>query len=912
MPEAAAAWAAEALGNALLAAGAETATAAAVATAIVDYGATAMLAGGLAYSTTQARKAAQAARDQYNAAQVDRLQTISSAIAPRDLVLGRVRKAGSVFYKASTSAYLRDLYLAIAFAGHEIDAYEQWYLNDVPVTLDGSGWVLTAPWGRSDRVETVNCTGYPTDPAMVPGSAIEILTGGASGGAGTGNYTYQRFVATSTVQITKYLGAPGQTANADLIAAFPSDWTSANVVQGVAYVVARFVYDENAFPSGLPTLTAVIRGAKVVDPRVTSGLLSARPSGAPAGSVYYATDTALYYHKGLFWSAGQASAAFWSANPALLMRYVYAHPKIGKATITAAEDVRFCAAASACDTSTVYTVGGVAQDARELYSASLVAPFGTPAKSLFDDLSQAMGGSWAFAGGELHLKAGTYTASVMALTDADLAVIMRSGASETQRPIAISVHKDRAAKFNTIKPTIWDAAQDYKQVALTPLAASALVTRDGAELVQEVTMPAIGYAPQALHVAGILMRDARDPLTVELPCKLRVYPLELFDTVTLTLARYGWTAKTFMVTGRVWNPDGSIQLTLKETAAAITTMDSDFSPQGFAANTNLPEPWLVADVGTLTVASGTAELLQQADGTIVSRMRITWTQVPDAAVVDSGHVEVQYRKLDETGPWTSIVVPGDETEAITSEVMDGIVYVVRARAKTAVATGEWCVQTSVAIVGKTALPGNPAGLTATSTDAGILIAWIASTEADYAYTEIRHGASWAAGSAIFKGRASSYLWPRPATASYTFYAKHFDTTGNESATAANTTIAYTLPVISNTAITVSGGAISGIGTGDGAFVSNDLGAGTASSGPLFRGNQTTAGSGSYAAVFGSPNGDAKPLRLYAETSPGSGSADYGQLEMNNLTSDPSTGGTGQIAFVNGRLRIHDGTSWRYP
>ena len=482
----------------------------------------------------------------------------------------------------------------------------------------------------------------------------------------------------------------------------------------------------------------------------------------------------------------------WSENPALMMRHVYAHSKFGKATVTSAENARFTAAANTCDTSTVYTVASVAQPAMALFKAALVAPFGTPAKSLFDDLSQAMGGSWAFAGGELYLKPGIYTASVMSLTDADLAVVKRSGASEQQSPIGISVHKERAQKFNTVKATIWDADQDYKQVALTPLAGAALVTRDGVELVQEVSFPAIGYAPQALHVAGVMMRDARDPLVVDLPFKLRAYPLELFDTVDLTLSRYGWSAKTFMVLSRTWNMDGSIQLTLKETSASITQMDASFLAQGWAANTNLPTPWAVADVGTLTIASGTAELMRQADGTVVSRMRVTWTQVADAAVVQNGQIEVQYRKSDETGAWTSIVVPGNETQCITSEVEDGIIYIVRARAKTSVAVGDWCAQVEASIVGKTSAPSNVTGLANSNTDTSINLSWNACTDADYSDTELREGVSWAAGGLLFKGDACKWSAVGVPSATYTVWAKHFDTSGNESAAAAGLSVVFNL------------------------------------------------------------------------------------------------------------------------
>lgn len=662
------------------------ATAFAIGSFAATYGAAIMFVGALAYSASEARKAKSRAADQYNAAQVDRMASISSSVAPRELVLGRVRKGGAVFFKASTGGYQKDLYLAIALAGHEIDAVETIYLNDTPVTLDVDGFVTTAPYNAtktlSNTVYLAGITTHTLPSTYVPGTATVGIASGpeeawvnkpftivgdlvtASEPNCSVSYQYQE--QASNVQIFTHLGQPGQVVDAALLAAFPAAWPSANVVDGVAYLVVKLTYSETSFPNGIPAITTVLRGAKVFDPR--------------------------------------SATTAWSQNPALLMRHVYQHAKFGKATVSAAEDARIIAAANACDASTIYTVGGVAQPSRALYKADITAPFGTPARSLLDDLAQAMGGSWAHAGGELYLKPGTYTAPVIPLTDADLAVIKRDGASESQSPIKISTHRERANKFNTVKVTIWDQAQDYKQAALTPLVGSALLARDGAELVQEVTYPAIGYAPQALHVAGVMMRDARDPLTVELPFKLSAYPVELFDTVALTLARYGWAGKTFMVLQRSFSSDGSLSLMLKETTAAIVTMDAGFAAQGFAANTNLPEPWSVASVGALAVTSGTSELLKQADGTVVSRLRITWTQVPDQAVVQNGQVEVQYRRADSNGAWTSLVVAGNETSVATTDVQDGMGYIIRARAKTTIAVGDWGTQVAHTVLGKSEPP----------------------------------------------------------------------------------------------------------------------------------------------------------------------------------------------------------------
>lgn len=801
------------------------------------------LLGGLALSSSAQKSAKRKAREQYNAAQVDRIANISSTVAPRELVLGRVRKGGSVFYRASTGSNKSTFVMLVALAGHEIDAVEQIYLNDQAVTLDGSGNVQEAPYLiTSSLTATVvaNGSGIATLAHTPIAGSVYAYTGTQSGPDGDvvnvnaavsgltvttspgATVVYQYANNGSYANIRAVLGADDQAADAALMALLPDAWTAAHRARGVAYLVCTFQYSETAFPNGLPVVSAVIRGAKVYDPRenmlrysrqfdhatwgkyncsltaanavanwdgtitadhfTSSGdglleqLVTALPSTTytfsvwlsapssisanlicrtwdPSFSSYADTffncdvttsmqrftvsvttrpgDTSIQVFIGGYgtFSAGEqlyigeaqlvqgstpkpnvttTSTAIlptiaWSQNPALQLRHVYQHPQFGKATVSADEDDRIILAALACDTSTGYVVDGVT-DTQALYRSALAVPFGAAPRDVMDDLAQAMAGSWAFAGGQLYLRAGVWTAPVMALADSDLAVVERTGASESQRPISISVHRERAQKFNTVNVTMWDQAQDYKQVTLTPLIGSALVTRDGATLAQALTYSAIGYAPQALHVAGVMMRDARDPLTVVLPFKLRAYPIEVFDNVTLTLSRYGWSAKPFMVMAREWTQDGRLQLTFKETAESIYTLDAEFSPQGGAANTGLPSPWYVPPVGTLTISSGTAELVRQADGTVKSRMRVSWPTIDDASITQAGSVEIQYREAISTGEWASVQVSGNETQALITDVQDAVYYLVRARARNSLAVGDWGTQVQHQVIGKTEAP----------------------------------------------------------------------------------------------------------------------------------------------------------------------------------------------------------------
>jgi hypothetical protein len=443
-------------------------------------------------------------------------------------------------------------------------------------------------------------------------------------------------------------------------------------------------------------VTALIRGAKVYDPR--------------------------------------SSLTVWAENPALLARHVYQHAQFGKATVSAAEDVRFSAAANACDTSQNWVVNGVSQ-ASALYRAGLVVPYGSPAAPVLDDLAQAMAGMWAFAGGELYLRAGVYTAPVETFTDADVAAVQRNGSSESQDQISISVHRERAEKFNVVNVRIWDQEQDYKQVSLAALKGTALITRDGEELAQEVTMPAVYVGPQALHIAGVMMRDARDPLTVEVPLKMRAYPVELFDTVELAFTRYGWdaTPKEFIVLGRTWDHEkGVIRLTLKETAATIFTPDASFVSRGYAENTAYETPWDIDPPGTLTLSSGTDELLIGSDGTIVTRVRVSWPEMEDPRITQGGNIEIQWAAMG-SELWKSAVVDGSASDVYLTGISDGLAIIVRARTKNSLATSDWGVQQLHVVAGKTEPPDAPTGVSVTQD----LVFFRAPSDADLAGIRIR-------------------------------------------------------------------------------------------------------------------------------------------------------------------------------
>jgi len=725
------------------------------------------LVGTLALSSYQKSKAERTARAAFDAAQVDRLVNIATTVAPRELVLGRTRKGGHIFFRSSVGQYKELFIMCVALASHEIDGIEQIYLNDQPVDINDQGQVTTAPYGRAATISATKQSASTTivlDFDPLPGSVsayegptpfqvgheVECSVNGRvvtiinplPGWYFTVSYQYSGF--NSFVNIRWHLGSPDQTADGGMTAMLPGVWTWDHRARGVAYLVCQFAYNDGALPSGIPTVTARLRGAQIYDPRL--------------GGVAF------------------------SENPALMMRHVLTHPQFGKRTSVAlSEELRIMAAANACDTPIAYDGNNLVP----MYRACGVFLFGAPARDLFEDLARAMGGEWGYAAGELFLRAGVYQLPVMDLGEADLAVVQRSNdGAASQNSIKISPHLPRNEKFNTVAIRIWDQAANYIETPITPFRADALVAADGAELSQEVTMTAVFFAPQAFHIAGIMLRDSRDPMVVNLPFKMKAYPLELFDGVRLNLSRFGFSNKEFRIIGRNFSP-GIVWLTLKETTAAIFAYGAGFVPGGYAPNTDLPQPWDIHPPTILSVSSGEGELVVQSDGTILNGVRVTWAPIADKSILEGGTVELDVRLLPD-GAWSRYSAPGDATELKFTGVADLAMILIRARTRNSLTASDWGTQVQHQVIGKTEPPPDIQNLSI----AGSVLSWsLPRRVPDLAGFVFRfhYGSNvdWGTAAPLHTGLITASPWEpetRPGGV-VTIMGKAQDTSGNQSKTA---------------------------------------------------------------------------------------------------------------------------------
>jgi len=154
------------------------------------------------------------------------------------IIYGRARAGGAIVFQGTTGNNNKFYHQVIAYTGHEIEAFEEIYINDARVTnLESDGNV----------------------------KEIELPDG-------TTSSRYD-----GKIRINKHLGSTDQVADSDLVNEV-SNWTSQHRLRGIAYLYCRLKFDQDAFPNGPPQITATIRGKKVYDPRTDTVAWSDNPA----------------------------------------------------------------------------------------------------------------------------------------------------------------------------------------------------------------------------------------------------------------------------------------------------------------------------------------------------------------------------------------------------------------------------------------------------------------------------------------------------------------------------------------------------------------------------------------------------------------------------------------------------------
>ena len=162
------------------------------------------------------------------------LTNTREATAVQDIVYGEVRKGGVITYLESTGSENKYLHMIISMAGHEINSFEQIYINDETISTDANGYVTDSAWADGDGNKKI---------------LIKEFTGAAN-----------QNVYTTLSGITDGPQWQGKDTGDD------TNFRG----QGIACLYVRLEYHQDVFAQGIPLFTARIKGKKVEDPRTST------------------------------------------------------------------------------------------------------------------------------------------------------------------------------------------------------------------------------------------------------------------------------------------------------------------------------------------------------------------------------------------------------------------------------------------------------------------------------------------------------------------------------------------------------------------------------------------------------------------------------------------------------------------
>ncbi len=468
------------------------------------------------------------------------------------------------------------------------------------------------------------------------------------------------------VRVKKSLGgeAAGVQPFPDLQAESAGLWGPSHCQTGRAKLYVRLLWNPDLFPQGIPNIRCVVKGRKVYDPR--SGLTA------------------------------------WSNNAALCTSdYLTSAVGLGCDYATEIDETQLIAAANTCEESVTLASGG----SEYRYTMNGALSVNASPREVLPRLLSSMVGTVRFLGGTWGVYPAVYaTPSATALTQDDLRGGLRVSPRLSKRDLA-----------NRIKGIYVSPDNDWQAADYPPVTNATYLAEDQNEpLWRELDLPFTASAATAQRLAKIELERVRQQITVNWPGKLTCYRLQPGDTVPVTLARYGWSSKIFEVAAQTLtfeeSGDGVVlgcDLVLRETASAVFDWNSgEETTVDAAPDSALPDPFTVEAPANVTAASGTDELFVVSDGTVVTRVRVSWTEPLNYYVLQGGRVLIQFKAAAASDWLDAAPIAGDAAAAWLTGVEDGTAYDIRVRFQNALGTRSDWTQISHTVIGKTAAPSD--------------------------------------------------------------------------------------------------------------------------------------------------------------------------------------------------------------
>ena len=614
---------------------------------------------------------------------IQRKSLIRSPVAVRSIIYGSVRKSGAIVH-AETLNNNADLYLVVALCGHEVNSIGSVFFNDTEITtgqLDGSG---------------------------------NVTSGTFSGKA----------------QIVKHLGSTTQTVDTVLDSA-STVWTNAHRLQGITYLMVKLTYDTDVFPNGIPNISAVIEGKKILNV--------------------------------------STSATEYSNNPANVI-YNYLTSSDGLGASTSEIDIAsFQQAMSDCNDSITITSG-----TQNRYTCNGVIELNKKPVDAIEDLVSSCAGTLTYQQGKFKLKVGKATTSTRILTDNDLAGELK-----------IVTRPKRSQLYNKVKGTFVDATTDFSIKEFNTQESSAYQSSDGETIVNEIELPFTTDPVEAQRLALIVLKQSRQMMTLDLLLKPEHLDFGVGDVFGFTSTKLGFSNKKFFILQYTLNADLSVSVIAQEYADSVFDFNAGTEQVVLqtASAINLPSATTVTAPSSIT----TSDTLNASSDGIVDVVLTATISIPNYAFI--GQFELEYKKSTDS-TFISAGRSTTNTFQITG-VEDGATYDLRARVINTINVKSSYVTAQHLVIGATEPPSNCDDLAVSISGKSLTLTWAKPPDLDLKETEIRHStaltnATWIGSQTLTKVSRTSTSVSLPAKKG-TYLVKHIDKLNNFSIQATSIT-----------------------------------------------------------------------------------------------------------------------------
>lgn len=609
--------------------------------------------------------------------------TTTSSTADHQIIYGKTKVAGVRVFDTTTGEENKYLHRVLAFAGHEVESFEQIWFNDQTVTIDSNGNVIS--------------------PSRYNG----------------------------LVRINVHYGTDDQLADSDLVSEV-GQWTSNHRLRGIAYIYVRFKFDQDAFPNGVPEITAVIKGKKVYDPR---------------------TDTTA-----------------WSDNPALCIRDYLLNTRYGLGeSLDNLDNNSFVTAADVCD---YYNYPLETGDKRYTLNGSFVTS--ADPYSFLNAALSSIGGLLWYAQGKWRIKPAYWTEPVALFTEDDL-----------RSSISVATRHSRRDNFNTVNGVWKGEDTNWQTTDFPPVTNQDFINADNGQ--EKSTDLSLGFTTDlnmARRIANIYLERNRQQLTVMASFGMRAFQVQVGDNVRISNARFGWIQKEFEVVswtfGLVDNNDLQVHMTLREITQSVFDDIADGAVYE-RDNTTLQSPF---DVPIPSLDAASAITSVNEDGTTIPEIGFSWS-VTDPTIVDYYNFEW---KLSGAFTWNSLSLEG--TEFLLSPAISNAAYDYRVQAVNhlGVRSAYASAPSPVSTGNDATTPNAPSGISAAGGYGSATVTWIAPTQntdssalKDLFQYKVYRGTS--ASPTTLVGRVSGEIFTDSGlldSTTYYYRVKAIDFTGNES------------------------------------------------------------------------------------------------------------------------------------